>query len=81
MCGARAPVGDGDVTGERPSGIHWHAMACRGIVIHMTDPEYLDVAEVAARLGISLRTVRRRIADGSLPSVRIGRAVADLPPI
>jgi excisionase family DNA binding protein len=52
----------------------------------MTDPDYLDAAEVAARLGISLRTVRRRIADGSLPSVRIGRAVRvrtaalDLPP-
>lgn len=41
----------------------------------MTDPDYLDAAEVAARLGISLRSVRRRIADGSLPSVRIGRAV------
>ncbi len=31
--------------------------------------------EAAERLGISLRTVRRRIADGSLPSVRLGRAV------
>ncbi len=41
----------------------------------MSDPDYLDATEVAARLGISLRTVRRRIADGSLPSVRIGRAV------
>jgi excisionase family DNA binding protein len=41
----------------------------------MSEPEYLDAVEVAARLGISLRTVRRRIADSSLPSVRIGRAV------
>ena len=41
----------------------------------MSEPEYLAAGEVAARLGISLRTVRRRIADGSLPSVRIGRAV------
>jgi excisionase family DNA binding protein len=41
----------------------------------MTEPEYLTAAEAAVRLGISLRTARRRIADGSLPSVRIGRAV------
>ncbi len=41
----------------------------------MHEPEYLTAAEAAARLGISLRTARRRIADGSLPSVRIGRAV------
>lgn len=41
----------------------------------MPEPEYLTAAEAGARLGISLRTMRRRIADGSLPSVRIGRAV------
>ncbi len=41
----------------------------------MGDPEYLTAAEAAARLGISLRTARRRIADGSLASVRLGRAV------
>ncbi|HSW43928.1 MAG TPA: helix-turn-helix domain-containing protein [Patescibacteria group bacterium] len=41
----------------------------------MPEPEYLTAAEAAARLGISLRTARRRIADGSLASVRIGRAV------
>lgn len=41
----------------------------------MSEAEYLTAAEAAARLGISLRTMRRRIADGSLPSVRIGRAV------
>ena len=41
----------------------------------MSDAAYLTAAEAAARLGISLRTVRRRIADGSLPGVRIGRAV------
>ena len=41
----------------------------------MGEPDYLTAAEAAARLGISLRTVRRRIADGSLPSVRIGHAV------
>ncbi len=41
----------------------------------MPELEYLTAAEAAARLGISLRTVRRRIADGSLASVRLGRAV------
>lgn len=44
-------------------------------MLAMRDPDYLNAAEAASRLGISLRTVRRRIADGSLPSVRIGRAV------
>jgi excisionase family DNA binding protein len=41
----------------------------------MEDTTYLAASEVAERLGISLRTVRRRIADGSLPSVKIGGAV------
>jgi excisionase family DNA binding protein len=45
----------------------------------MSDADYLTAAEAAVRLGLSLRTVRRRIADGSLPSVRIGRAVR-IPP-
>ena len=31
--------------------------------------------EVAALLQVSLRTVRRLIADGTLPVVRIGRSV------
>ena len=50
-------------------------MALRGIIRPVTDPDYLTAAEAASRLGISLRTVRRRIADGSLPSARIGHAV------
>jgi excisionase family DNA binding protein len=41
----------------------------------MDESTYLTAAEAANRLGISLRTVRRRIADGSLSSVRIGGAV------
>jgi excisionase family DNA binding protein len=41
----------------------------------MREPDYLTASEAATRLGISLRTVRRRIADGSLATVRIGRAV------
>jgi excisionase family DNA binding protein len=45
------------------------------MIRNMPNPDYLTATEAAARLGISLRTARRRIADGSLPSVRIGRAV------
>lgn len=41
----------------------------------MDDTTYLTAAQVAERLGISLRTVRRRIADGTLPSVKVGGAV------
>lgn len=41
----------------------------------MDGTRYLAAKEAAERLGISLRTVRRRIADGSLPSVKIGGAV------
>ena len=44
-------------------------------MLAMNDAAYLSAAEAAVRLGLSLRTVRRRIADGSLPTVRIGRAV------
>ena len=33
----------------------------------------LTVQEVAARLGVSEKTVRRRIADGLLPAVQLGR--------
>jgi excisionase family DNA binding protein len=41
----------------------------------MDEARYLTAAEAAERLGISLRTVRRRIADGTLPAVRIGGSV------
>lgn len=40
-----------------------------------TDTEYLTVEEVAARLHVSTRTVRRWISAGTLPSVRAGRRV------
>ncbi len=35
---------------------------------------YLRAGEVSAELGVSERTVRRWIADGTLPSVKIGGA-------
>jgi excisionase family DNA binding protein len=34
--------------------------------------EYLTVADVAAELGCSEPTVRRRIRDGSIPAVKLG---------
>lgn len=43
---------------------------------------FLSAREIAQRLGCSVRTVRRWIAEGTLPSVRIGGlrrvSVADL---
>ena len=34
-----------------------------------------SIGDVAATLGVSARTVRRRIAEGALPAVRVGRAL------
>ncbi len=42
-------------------------------------PRYLTVAEAAAMLGVSLDTVRRRIASGELPATRIGARVWAIP--
>ncbi|MGC9984755.1 MAG: excisionase family DNA-binding protein [Polyangia bacterium] len=39
------------------------------------EPELLSVREFAKRAGISPCTTRRRIADNSLPSVRIGGSI------
>ena len=35
-------------------------------------PPYLRAGEVAELLGVHVRTVRRWIADGSLPSIKVG---------
>jgi len=37
-------------------------------------PEYLRAGEIARLIGVSLRTVRRWIADEVLPSVKLGGA-------
>ncbi len=37
--------------------------------------EYLTVAQVASRLGIAPRTVRRAVARGEIPALRIGAAI------
>jgi excisionase family DNA binding protein len=39
------------------------------------DVRLLDTAELAAILDVSERTVRRRVKDGLIPAVRIGRIV------
>ncbi len=41
----------------------------------MSDRPYRTAAEVALELGVSLRTVRRLIADGRLRATRVGRSV------
>ena len=38
-------------------------------------PEFLTVAEAASVLRVSLRTLRRRLAAGEIPHVRVGRQV------
>jgi excisionase family DNA binding protein len=38
----------------------------------MADKEYLTPAEVAKKLRIHERTVRRLLVDGKLPGVRVG---------
>jgi excisionase family DNA binding protein len=37
-------------------------------------PAYLRAGAIAKLLGLSVRTIRRWIADGTLPSTRIGGA-------
>ena len=37
-------------------------------------PSHLRAHQIADRLGISVRTIRRRIADGTLPSIKLGGA-------
>lgn len=39
----------------------------------MTARTYESLAAAAARMGVSVKTVRRRIADGILPVYRCGR--------
>lgn len=40
-----------------------------------TPPQFYTVEEVAEALGISARTVRRRVAEGALHVHRIGRSL------
>lgn len=45
------------------------------MIVTMKDRSYRTAAEVASELGVSLRTVRRWVADGRLPATRVGRSV------
>lgn len=38
-------------------------------------PQFLTVPEVAAALRVCARTVRRRVADGQIPHIRVGRMI------
>lgn len=38
-------------------------------------PQYLSQQALAEELGVSVRTIRRRIADGSLPGYRVGSRI------
>lgn len=38
----------------------------------MARTKYLPLREVADTYGVSTRTIRRRISDGTLPAVRVG---------
>lgn len=40
----------------------------------MSEPRYLRARAVAELLNVTVRTVRRWIADGTLPSVKFGGA-------
>jgi excisionase family DNA binding protein len=41
----------------------------------LAQPDAVSIPEAAGKLGVSQRTVERRIADGSLRVVRLGRRV------
>jgi excisionase family DNA binding protein len=38
-------------------------------------PQYRPLAEEAARLGVSVKTLRRRISDGQLAAYRLGHLI------
>ncbi|MBI3072896.1 MAG: excisionase family DNA-binding protein [Deltaproteobacteria bacterium] len=44
------------------------------LVAERLPPQYKSPVEAAKQLGVSLPTIRRRIQDGTLRSVRVGRS-------
>jgi excisionase family DNA binding protein len=50
--------------------------ALRAALEQRAEPKvYVSPGEAAERLGVTTRTIRRRIKDGQLPTVRLGRIV------
>ena len=47
----------------------------------MTAPGTLTIIEAAARIGVNTKTIRRRIADGSLVGYRFGPRLIRVDPI
>lgn len=45
-----------------------------------TAPTLVSIAQAAERAGVSRDTIRRRIADGSLPAARLGPRLIRLDP-
>lgn len=54
----------------------WNAMTARVQASAPNElrqkPDWVTIAAAAKRLGLSTKSVRRRIADGTLPAYRIG---------
>jgi excisionase family DNA binding protein len=46
--------------------------------MHTLEREYLSVAEVAMKLGVSAVTIRRKIASGELPATQLGEPPASV---
>lgn len=44
-----------------------------------TQTQYLTLAEAAELMSVSVKTLHRRIADGTLPAYRCGRRVIRVP--
>lgn len=47
--------------------------------ISMTSPSWYSVDQAAALLGVSRNTIRRMIARGELPTVRLGKRLLRIP--
>lgn len=39
------------------------------------DPQLVSLAEAAEQFGVSVKTIRRRIADGTVHGYRVGRLI------
>lgn len=56
------------MTISAPACDHW-----RYTIGRMADPEYIDAADAARILRVSVQTVRRETRAGRLPAIKIGR--------